>query len=98
MFMQDATQNSVAFRPMASQQGRGLLQSLERKLIVALLGLGIVPLVIMAGLSYFRTRTVVRHTVESEVRSVTILTEDRVSRWMASREADAKTYASLQFA
>ncbi|NJL95724.1 MAG: methyl-accepting chemotaxis protein [Anaerolineae bacterium] len=75
----------------------GFFNSLQRKLMLALLLLGIVPLVIMVVLSYVQTRGVLRDSVESELRSVANLTDDRVERWLDAREVDAKTFSSLQF-
>jgi methyl-accepting chemotaxis protein len=76
---------------------RGFFSSIERKLVVSLLAVGIIPLIIMAGLSFIRTQNVLRNSVLSELESVTLLTEDRVSRWLETRRADAKTYAAMQF-
>jgi methyl-accepting chemotaxis protein len=75
----------------------GGLQSLERRLILALLVVGIVPLLIMAALSYWQAQRALRDSVESELASVVSLNEDRVERWIETRQTDAKTYSSMDF-
>ncbi len=76
----------------------GWFSSIERRLFIFLLVVGIVPLLIMAWLSYNQAQSVLRDSVESELESVASLTQDRVERWLNAREADAKTYSSMQFA
>ncbi|MFP4321494.1 MAG: methyl-accepting chemotaxis protein [Anaerolineales bacterium] len=76
----------------------GWFSSIERRLFAFLLVVGIVPLLVMAWLSYIQAQDVLRASVESELDSVASLTEDRVERWLNAREADAQTYSSMQFA
>lgn len=72
--------------------------SLRVELIGWLLLVGIIPLIVASAISYVQARGLLGDSVESEVQSVTDLTEDRVQRWMNSRAADAQTYSSMQFA
>jgi methyl-accepting chemotaxis protein len=90
--------DTAEIEAVGSQSGLALFRSLERKLILALLAVGIIPLIVMAALSFFRSQAVLRASVESELESVARLTEDRVERWLNAREADASTYSSMQFA
>src|SRR5687767_13887190 len=76
---------------------RRVLRSLEGKLIAALLVLGIIPLALMAFLSFARARSALEDSVNNELESVADLTEDRVDRWLAARETDAKTFSAAQF-
>lgn len=89
--------DTVRFEETARRWG-GFFQSIERKLVTALLLIGIAPLIVMAGLGYFRSQAVLRQSVESELDSVNSLTQDRVHRWLDARQADAQTYSSAQFA
>lgn len=73
------------------------LQSVESRLIFALLTVGLIPLFVMAILSYWQAQRALRNSVESELASVASLNEDRVERWIETRQTDAKTYSSMDF-
>jgi|GEM_PF-646862 len=87
---------------MASGSGNRLIVPLRSKLqykfIVSMLAVGILPLLAMAIISYIQSRSVLQDSVESQLESVANLTQDRIERWLNTREADAKTYSSMQFA
>jgi len=91
-------EDTAELEPIGSASGSALFKSLERKLILALLAVGIIPLIVMAAMSFFRSQTVLRDSVESELDSVARLTEDRIERWLNAREADSSTYSSMVFA
>ncbi len=74
-----------------------LFGSLERKFIFALVLIGIVPLVLVAAITFLRSRTALESAAEDELEIIASLTDDRVSSWLLAREADAKAYASIEF-
>lgn len=74
-----------------------LFSSIERKFILALVLIGIVPLVLVAALTFLRSRTVLEDAAEDELEVIADLTDNRVSSWLLAREADAKAYASIDF-
>lgn len=73
------------------------LGSIERKFVLALVLIGVVPLVLVALLTYVRSRMVLEDAAEDELESVATLTDSSVTSWLQAREADAKAYATIDF-
>ncbi len=83
--------------PLGERLRRFFFGSIERKFVLALVLIGVVPLLLVALLTFWRSRSVLEDAAKDELESVATLTDSRVESWLQAREADARAYAAIDF-